>query len=126
MEQSGAVDHLPAYLSSLGIPVVLILFLLPFLVGLTTGVTIAYVGITFPLLLPLIGGAHPDLGMLAFAFAAGFAGVMFSPVHLCLVLTKDYFRSALTPIYRIMAVPEGLVVLVAAVQMVIIGTGRTG
>jgi len=120
MEGSGTVKHLPEFFKSEGVPVVMILFILPFLVGLVTGITIAFVGITFPMIMPLIGGASPHLGMLAFAFASGFAGVMFSPVHLCLVLTKDYFKSELTPIYRIMLLPEALVVAVAAVQMLII------
>jgi hypothetical protein len=100
--------------------VVLVLFALPFLVGLLTGITVAYVGITFPLLLPLMGGADPDLGMLVFAFAAGFAGVMFSPVHLCLVLTKDYFKADLSPIYRTMLVPEILVMAVATVELLLL------
>jgi integral membrane protein (TIGR00529 family) len=117
MEGSGAVDGLPGFFRSAGVPVAVILFVLPFLVGLVTGITIAFVGVTFPMLLPLVGGASPDLAMLAFAFASGFAGVMYSPVHLCLVLTKDYFKSELTPIYRIMFVPELLVVLVALLQM---------
>jgi len=119
MEGSGAVAGLPAFFKSAGVPVVAILFVLPFMVGVVTGITIAFVGATFPMILPLIGGAHPDMGMLAFAFASGFAGVMYSPVHLCLVLTKDYFKSELAPIYRIMLVPELLVVAVAFVQMMV-------
>jgi uncharacterized protein len=84
------------------------------------------VGICFPLLLPLIGAARPDMGMLAFAYAAGFAGVMFSPVHLCLVLTKDYFKAELSPIYRIMVLPETAVIVVALVQMALLSTGALG
>ncbi|HLB25984.1 MAG TPA: DUF401 family protein, partial [Nitrospirota bacterium] len=117
MKGSGAVEHLPQFFQSAGVPVVAILFILPFLVGLITGITLAFVGVTFPMLMPLIGGPEPNLAMLAFAFASGFAGVMFSPVHLCLVLTKDYFKSELWPIYRIMLLPEGLVLAVALGQM---------
>jgi hypothetical protein len=127
MEVSGVVDTLPGTMKQAGVPVVLILFAMPFVVGLITGITVAYVGATFPLILPLIGGVgHPNMALLAFAFAAGFAGVMFSPVHLCLVLTKDYFKSALSPIYRIMAVPEGAVVLVALAQVLVVGSGLVG
>jgi hypothetical protein len=127
MEASGVVDTLPGTMKQAGVPVVLILFAMPFVVGLITGITVAYVGATFPLLLPLIGGVgHPDMPLLAFAFAAGFAGVMFSPVHLCLVLTRDYFKSALSPIYRTMAVPETAVVLVALAQVVVVSSGLVG
>jgi integral membrane protein (TIGR00529 family) len=126
MEGSGVIGHVPNALESAGVPVTLILFALPFLVGLMTGLTIAYVGICFPLLLPLIGATHPDMGMLAFAFAAGFAGVMFSPVHLCLVLTKDYFKAELSPIYRIMVLPETAVMVVALAQMAVLSPGVFG
>lgn len=120
MTKSGAIDHLPQFFQQAGVPVLVIIFLLPFIVGLITGITLAYVGVTFPMILPLVGGAHPDIAMLAFAFASGFAGVMFSPVHLCLVLTKDYFKSDLWPIFRIMLLPEGLVLAVALAQVFIL------
>ncbi|GAB4241968.1 MAG: DUF401 family protein [Thermoleophilia bacterium] len=117
VEDSGVVQTMPQTLDELGVPVLAILFLLPFLVGFITGVAVAFVGIAFPLLLPLVGYPQPDLTMLAFAFASGFAGVMFSPVHLCLILTKQYFGSRLAPIYRSMALPQALVVVVALVQL---------
>ncbi len=113
MQDSGAVRTLPEFFKAEGIPVLAIIFFLPFLVGMITGITLAYVGITFPMVVPLIGGTHVDLGMLAFAYAAGFAGIMFSPVHLCLVLTKDYFKSDIFPIFRIMLAPELIVLAVA-------------
>ncbi|MHB8174013.1 MAG: DUF401 family protein [Nitrospirota bacterium] len=113
MQDSGAVRTLPGFFKAEGIPVLAIIFIVPFLVGMITGITLAYVGITFPMIVPLIGGAHVDMGMLAFAYAAGFAGIMFSPVHLCLVLTKDYFKSDIFPIFRLMLVPELIVLAVA-------------
>ena len=121
MKGSGAVGQLPLFFQSVGVPVVAILFILPFIIGMMTGITLAVVAITFPMLMPLIGGQHPDMGMLAFAFASGFAGLMFSPVHLCLVLTKDYFKSTLWPIYRIMLIPEAIVVGAAVIQMLLLG-----
>jgi hypothetical protein len=117
MEDSGAVDHLPQALEAAGVPATVVLVSLPFLVGLMTGLTVAYVGVAFPLVLPLIQGADGvDMGLLALATAAGFAGVMFSPVHLCLVLTRDYFGARLAPIYSMLAFPELAVLVVAVVQ----------
>lgn len=126
MEQSGVVETLPGVFESLGVPLALVLFALPFLVGLVTGITVAFVGTTFPLLLPLMGAPDLDLGLLAFAYAAGFAGVMFSPVHLCLILTKDYFKADLSPIYRTMLIPEGMVMVVATVEMLLLGRTPLG
>jgi hypothetical protein len=36
------------------------------------------------------------------AFAAGFIGVLLSPVHLCLALTRDYFHADWAPLYRLL------------------------
>ena len=47
---------------------------------------------------------------------------MFSPVHLCFVLTREYFKSGLSPVYRIMVVPEAAVVAVALIQVVVAGS----
>ena len=49
-----------------------------------------------------------------FAYAGGLAGVFLSPVHLCLVLSCEYFASDLGAVYRRLAVLVGLLVLVAA------------
>lgn len=98
MENSGAVAHLSRYFTEKGIPILPILFILPFISGLLTGITVGFVGGTFPLLLSLAGGAH--LNQITFAFASGFVGVLLSPVHLCFVLTREYFKADIAGIYR--------------------------
>ncbi|MCL4537725.1 MAG: DUF401 family protein [Nitrospirae bacterium] len=98
MENSGAVAHLSQYFTEKGIPLLPVLFILPFISGLLTGITVGFVGGTFPLLLSLAGGAH--LNEITFAFASGFVGVLLSPVHLCFVLTREYFKADIAGIYR--------------------------
>ncbi|BCB95155.1 hypothetical protein JZK55_00770 [Dissulfurispira thermophila] len=98
MENSGAVAHLSQYFKDVGIPILPILFILPFLSGLLTGITVGFVSSTFPLLMSLAGGAH--LNEITFAFASGFTGVLLSPVHLCFVLTREYFKADIAGIYR--------------------------
>jgi len=57
------------------------------------------------------------LGMLALAFGSGFAGVMLSPVHLCLVLTREYFEADLAKVYRRLWVPSALVLATAVIPL---------
>ena len=111
MDNSGAVVDLSAYFAQEGIPMLPILFLLPFLSGLLTGITVGFVGGTFPLIINLAGGAH--LNEITFAFAAGFTGVLLSPVHLCLVLTREYFKADMWGIYK-KTIPACCIVLAAA------------
>jgi hypothetical protein len=46
---------------------------------------------------------------LMLAYASGFCGVLLSPLHLCLVLTKDYFKAELRKVYGILLAPVGVV-----------------
>ena len=103
MEATGAVAGVSGFLADSGVPLVATLMVLPFLAGVLTGITIGFVGATIPLLVSLPGG--DTLASVALAFAAGFAGVLLSPVHVCLILTKEYFHADMSALYRRLAPP---------------------
>lgn len=112
MEHSGAVINLSRFFLNEGIPVMPILFLLPFITGILTGITVGFVGGTFPLLISIAG--HASAGAISFAFVSGFLGVLLSPVHICLVLTREYFKADLWGMYRLM-IPGCIVIFASAV-----------
>jgi len=112
MEASGAVKNLSGFLTSKGIPFTPILFLLPFATGLLTGITVGFVGSTFPLIMSIAG--EPSIGVISFAFASGFLGVLLSPVHICLVLTREYFKADIWGVYK-KIIPAGSIVFLVAV-----------
>ncbi len=116
LDASGAIEALPLFFRESGLPPVVVLFALPFIVGLLTGLTVAFVGATFPIITAMLGG-HPDPAMVTFAFASGFAGVMLSPTHLCLVLTVRYFKADLAGTYRLMYLPILLVFVVGLLRL---------
>jgi len=109
IEVCGAAEGIRLFFEEQNIPGLPVLFVLPFVVGLITGYTAAYVSIAFPLFAQLL---YPD-ARLAFAFAGGFLGVLLSPVHLCLILTREYFQANLGKIYRLLVLPALTVALVA-------------
>jgi integral membrane protein (TIGR00529 family) len=115
---SGAVTNLSGFFSKEGIPIMIVLFILPFLSGLLTGLTIGFVGAIFPILVG-IDGAH-SLWAISFAFASGYVGVLLSPVHLCLVLTREHFKAEMSGIYKNIIKVVVLIMLVAAVQYCIL------
>jgi len=112
MENSGAVSNLSLFFMREGIPVSPVLFLLPFLTGMLTGLTVGFVGSTFPLIISLAGSA--SVGAISFAFACGFLGVLLSPTHICLILTREYFKADLWGIYKMM-IPGSVVIFLGAV-----------
>ncbi len=95
--------------------VVLIAFVISFSMGFLTGVNTAFIVIAYPILLPLVSTV-PAFSLEAisiFIYVTGFAGILFSPVHLCLVLTNDYFKSNLLHVYRYLTIPVIVLVFMA-------------
>ncbi|HSW62999.1 MAG TPA: DUF401 family protein [Dissulfurispiraceae bacterium] len=118
LENSGAVGHISQYCAQQQIPLLPLLFVLPFVTGLLTGITMAPVGSTFPLLISIAGGV--TLADITFAFASGYAGVLLSPVHLCLVLTREYFKADLWRTYRPIIISTTVLMAAAIVQYFIL------
>jgi len=98
LAESGAVEQITAFLKASNIGLFPVITIVPFLSGFVTGITLAAMGLSLPLLLPLL----PEInsGNIMFIFACGFAGVLLSPVHLCLLITCQYFKVRLISIYR--------------------------
>ena len=115
---SGAVTNISTFFSKEGIPILPVLFALPFISGLLTGLTIGFVGSTFPILLGLENAQN--ISSISFAFASGYVGVLLSPVHLCLVLTREYFRANLSGIYNNTIRVSILILLAALVEYFIL------
>jgi integral membrane protein (TIGR00529 family) len=124
---SGAIETIPSSLASLGISPVFAIVTVPFTVGLLTGMTSAFVGISYPVLFSFLSPNGVDYGYMMLAYGAGFTGVMLSPVHLCLVVTKSYFKVGFAEIYR-MLVPASLVLVLSALILALLGFpwGRIG
>ena len=106
LRATGALAGISTFFAVSRMPVYLLLFLIPFIAGIMTGLTVGYIGITFPLLLPLMGATAPSPALVALAFGAGFAGVMLSPVHLCYVLTCEYFHADIAKVYHRLIIPS--------------------
>ena len=106
METTGTAGLFCEELLLMNIAPAVVVFAVPFVIGVLTGVTSAYVGVGFPVVLPLLGTESLSFkaGILL-AFAGGFMGVMASPVHLCLVLTKEYFGASLGKTMTFLALP---------------------
>jgi len=116
---SGAIMIIPEFFNGLGVPPLIILFTIPFLVGILTGFSSAAIGIGFPVLLPFIIQGNVNLNYAMFAFVGSFVGVMFSPTHLCLVVTRDYFKADLGKIYKMLALPLLIIILSALILAIV-------
>jgi len=120
LEGSGAVHGVSQTLVESHVPPGLIAFVIPFMAGILTGLSHAAFSIGFPVVLPLVAsaGAAPTPGWAAWMVAGAFLGVMWSPLHLCLSLTRVYFGAEWGPIYRRIAPATVLVAATATFLLI--------
>jgi len=103
LNASGLIPLAGRELSSSNVPIELIIAFLPFLAGLVTGIAIGFAGAAFPIVVGFISGGSINMtpmAALVLAFSMGYAGMMLSPVHLCFLLTAEYFNTSLIRMYK--------------------------
>lgn len=110
------VEHVRAEMSTFGIPALAMILLLPFLTGVTTGLAVGFVGASFPIVLSVIG-KDAAFGTLCAttvaAYASGYIGMLLSPVHVCLLVTNEHFKTRVSrSLFDLL--PVASVVLVSA------------
>lgn len=96
---TGANEAVASSLSAFHLPAIVFFIVLPFVVSLITGLTQAGVGTALPLLMGLTTPGN-RVAMLNLAFIFAFIGVMASPTHLCLILSRDYFEAKAGALYN--------------------------
>jgi integral membrane protein (TIGR00529 family) len=128
LDASGAVGTISTFLGGLGLPVQVMVFALPFFIGVVTGIASAMVGLSFPLLIGFLApGGEVQYHLVALAYYGGMSGVFVTPVHLCFALSKDYFAVSFSKLYKhllpVIICVAGLVFLVTLLWGRIIAAG---
>jgi integral membrane protein (TIGR00529 family) len=120
LDGSGAVNAVSETLTASHVPVAVVAFVIPFIAGLLTGLSFGAFSIGFPVVLPLVApGGVIGSGWAAWLMAGGLLGVMCSPLHLCLSLTRVYFEADWGPVYRRILPSSLAVALIAALLLLI-------
>jgi len=102
------------HLSDLNVPLPLAAFILSFIVGFSVGIEISYSAIALPLLTTFTGiGSELIPKNLMLVFAGGLVGVMLSPLHLCLILTSQYYSVKLIEVYKFL-IPAGIILSIVS------------
>lgn len=108
LEDCGAVKDLTTEMQNWGIPLIGVAMFVPFIAGMVTGIAVGFVGASFPLVVSLIHAQGVSDQMVAYgalAYGFGYMGMMLSPIHLCFILTREYFSASLGRAYRAIAGP---------------------
>lgn len=118
MTESQAVSQVRDEMMTYKIPVLVVIMILPFISGIITGIALGFVGASFPLIIPIFHTTQPIdyMALAALAYTFGYMGMMLSPVHLCLLVSKDYYKASLMKSYG-QLLPPVIMVLVGVVVL---------
>ncbi len=115
------VEQMRLELDAAGIPPMAMIMVLPFIAGLTTGLSIGFVGAAFPVVMTLVGMDAPTgefFAALVLAHGCGYMGMMLSPVHVCLIVTSEHFKTAvLANLVRLAAPAAGVIAAAVAYHL---------
>jgi integral membrane protein (TIGR00529 family) len=110
IDSTGSVSKLFFLVLELGVPVIVITIFIPMFIGAISGSPAMGIGIAFPILLPLLG--ESNIHLTSIVFLGIICTYITSPLHLCLVLTNNYFKSDLYKVIRILASSSFMLYLV--------------
>ena len=105
---SGAAGDVAVTLRKLQIPTWVVAMVLPFVVGAITGITMNMVLLTYQIILFMVHGQGDDHLTLAYcclAFSCGYAGILLTPIHICMVQSNHYFKLPATAMLHRLVLP---------------------
>ncbi len=100
LEESHTISQIRSELQAFHIPETFVIALLPLIAGLVTGIAVGFVGSSFPLVATLAPSNENIMPYVVLAYGFGFIGMMLSPVHLCFLVTQEYFHTNAVDSYR--------------------------
>lgn len=120
---SNAAEILAADLEAMKAPLIVVCVALPFILASLTGVTMAYVGAAFPIVISVVllsGQAQLLPAYIVLALSAGQCGLILSPTHACMVLSNQYFCTTHTQVYKYLVPPTLLLFVMSLLYFFIL------
>lgn len=111
LTHTAVISDMTNLVLEMGLPIIFLVAVISFLVGMMTGDNSASMAILIPLFIPLIPtGGVVTSAYFAFLYAGSTAGHIISPAHPCFALTKEYYGVEIKD-YIIMTLPLLTVVM---------------
>ncbi|HGJ64380.1 TPA: DUF401 family protein [bacterium] len=120
LNNSRAIELVSKAMVEYGFHPIALVTIVPLIAGFVTGITIGYVGLTFPLLLPFLKSNH---NLIMLAYVSGYIGILVSPAHLCFSVTQKYFHADYKKVYK-QLIPSIIMVLGFALLLTLFGWFR--
>lgn len=122
LDYTQVITDMAGFLIGLGIPLLILIFVVPVALGVITGDNSASIAIVVPLFAPMIADAGSAYYVqIAFVYFSSALGHIFAPVHPCFALTKEYFKASYGAMLYPLLPPVAAVTLLAFLQVLILG-----
>ncbi|MEA2054547.1 MAG: DUF401 family protein [Candidatus Thermoplasmatota archaeon] len=109
---SGVTEIAAKYLQNTSTTALVIIPILSFTIGVLTAHNMAAIALAYPMLYPLIGN---NVHLVSLLYVSSFMGYLISPLHLCVVVSYEYFKPKFVELYKLMIPPAILMVLIAVI-----------
>lgn len=117
LNASGLTETVVAWIGARGISPRWLFAFLPMLGGFGSGIAVSMVSLSFPVLIPL-GLSASIPWIVAAVYAFGNIGNMITPLHICGVVSTEYFQAGMGRVYARVLLSEIPVLLAAAAVLV--------
>ncbi|MEM2926122.1 MAG: DUF401 family protein [Candidatus Bathyarchaeia archaeon] len=115
VRESGAVEALLPYIKGSGPPSITLLLIITWMIGFTTAMPTAGVAMIFPLAISILG--QMDNILTSALYLTIVFSYIISPMHLCLILTLEYYKSQLQKVYKRL-IPASLISYAASLAII--------
>ena len=110
-ELTGSNQPIFELLQGFSIPVLAVIIILPFILGIITGYLLIAITLTYPLLAEFLPNTGlTTIGFASLIFMSAFVGYLISPIHLCNVLSSNYLKTETTKMYPVF-IPASIALL---------------
>jgi len=113
LEHSEVVADIMLMLLERGLPLLGLVVVIPYIAGMVSGSPFASIGIAVPLFLPILPDTELGVYYLALVFVGSLAGYFASPLHMCTILTVEYFKASLATVIKELNLMGAILILLS-------------
>ncbi|HEX17703.1 MAG TPA: DUF401 family protein [Thermoplasmatales archaeon] len=108
---SDVIEFLSGFFSSNCLHPLLIIIPLPFLLSILMGHNLGSIALAYPVVEPLLRTIGGDaIALTSIFYVSSFSGYLFSPLHLCVAVTNEYFKVNAMKFYQKIIPPSILLI----------------
>ncbi|MEW6623374.1 MAG: DUF401 family protein [Bacillota bacterium] len=119
VNSSGAVPMFADIIINAHMPLIVLLVFTSVLIGFAAGHPIVGSAIIYPIFVPLVGPGAEGVAYLSVILTGMMFGYVVSPIHLCLIVTNEYFKVGYRESYPLL-LPLQTLLLITAVALALL------